>query len=112
MRALFSLIVDIVYVVHLLGELGRPLELPCIVLEDNQPVIDLTKDVSSRINKCKHFLMLVNYVREQISNGLITLLKCPTADNTADILTKIITGSEFTSKAALLLGTSPAPSSV
>jgi hypothetical protein len=104
MRALYSLIIDIVYIVHLLNELGRPLDLPCIVLEDNQPVIDITKDVSSRTSKCKHFLMLVNYVREQIQLGLITLEKCPTADNTADILTKIITGSEFASKASLLLG--------
>jgi hypothetical protein len=104
MRALYSLIIDIVYVIHLLNELGRPLDLPCIVLEDNQPVIELTKDVSTRTAKCKHFLMLVNYVREQILHGLIKLEKCPTADNTADILTKIITGSEFTSKARLLLG--------
>jgi hypothetical protein len=89
-----------------MSELGRPITLPCIVLEDNQPVIDLTKDLSSRTRKCKHFLMLINYVREHISSGLIALTKVPTADNVADILTKIITGSEFTSKAALLLGRS------
>jgi hypothetical protein len=36
MRALFSLVVDLIFVVNLCEELGRPLEMPCIVLEDNQ----------------------------------------------------------------------------
>ena len=104
LRALYSLTVDIMYVIHLMNELGRPLELPCIILEDNQPVIDITKDLSSRTNKCKHFLMLVHYIREQIHAGFIALQKVHTTDNIADVLTKIVTGTEFSSKAALLLG--------
>jgi hypothetical protein len=104
-RALYTLLVDVLYIIHLMHELGRPLTLPCIVLEDNQPVIDLTKDVSSRTRKCKHFLMLVNFIREQITSGLIRLEKVPTVDNVADVLTKIVTGSEFNTKASLLMGT-------
>jgi hypothetical protein len=73
-------------------------------MEDNQPVIDLTADISSRSKKCKHFLMLVNYVKEQISNGLIELQKVPTAHNVADILTKIVVGNEYRQKALNLLG--------
>jgi hypothetical protein len=48
--------------------------------------------------------MLINYVKEQIVIGLIQIVKVPTADNVADILTKVITGGEFTRKAQLLLG--------
>jgi hypothetical protein len=41
MRALYSLAIDSVFSVHLCEELGRPLELPAIVMVDNQPEIDL-----------------------------------------------------------------------
>jgi hypothetical protein len=104
MRALYSLVVDIIFVIHLCEELGRPIRLPAIILEDNQPVIDVTTDINGRIKRCKHFLMLINYVKEQIVIGLIQIVKVPTADNVADILTKVITGGEFTRKAQLLLG--------
>jgi hypothetical protein len=104
MRALYSLIIEVLFVVILCGELKRPVKLPAIVMEDNQPVIDLTADISSRSKKCKHFLMLVNYIKEQIDNGLIALSKVATAENMADILTKIVVGKEFRHKALNLLG--------
>ena len=104
MRALYQLILDIIYVVNLCEEMGRPVSLPAIVFEDNQPVIDLTKDLTKLSKKCRHFLMLVNYVREQVTTGLIALTKVPTEDNLADILTKILAGSEFVEKAEHLLG--------
>jgi hypothetical protein len=104
MRALYSLCIEIVFVIHLCQELGRPVQLPAIVLEDNQPVIDLSADLSSRAKKCKHFLMLVRYVREQVDNGLIAISKVPTAINVVDILTKIVVGNEYRAKALSLLG--------
>jgi hypothetical protein len=104
MRALYSLSVDLIFVMHLCAELGRPLQLPCMVLEDNQPVLDITAEIASRAKHCKHFLMLVNFVKEQVAAGLIHLKKVDTADNLADLLTKIVTGNEFTHKATLLLG--------
>jgi hypothetical protein len=96
------LAVDIVFVVGLCKELGKPLDLPCIVLEDNQPVIDVTSEVSGRVKRCKHFLMLVSYVRELVSEGLIALEKVHTSENIADILTKVVTGQEFRTKSELL----------
>ena len=104
MRALYQLVLDIIFLIHLCEELGRPITLPAIVLEDNQPVIDLSKELTKRSKKCKHFLMLINFIREQIQQGLIELQKVPTEDNLADLLTKIITGSQFSEKAEQLLG--------
>jgi hypothetical protein len=105
MRALYSCVVDVIYVVNLCSELGRPISLPCVIMEDNQPVLDLTlADVTARVKRCKHFLMLISFIKEQVVSGLIHLKKVDTRDNVADILTKIVTGSEFTRKAALLLG--------
>jgi hypothetical protein len=48
--------------------------------------------------------MLVNWVRERVEYGYFELAKVGTADNVADILTKIITGGNYTTKAHLLLG--------
>jgi hypothetical protein len=95
---------EIIYIITLCEELGRPISLPAIVMEDNQPVIDLSKDLSKRSKKCKHFLMLINFIREKVEEGIITLEKVPTDRNLADVLTKIITGGEFTQKAEQLLG--------
>ena len=107
MRALYQLLLDIVYITHLCEELGRPISLPAIVLEDNQPVIDLTNDFIAQSKKCKHFNMLVNYVREQVAAGLLEIRKVPTEDNVADILTKILKGQVFTKMAEQLLGLEP-----
>jgi hypothetical protein len=108
MRALYSLVVDIIFVVHLCSELGRSIELPCVVLEDNQPVIDLTSELAGRVKRCKHFLMLVDFIKEQVEHGLIALEKVDTKLNVADLLTKIVTGAEFRLKAELLRGDGPA----
>jgi hypothetical protein len=56
--------------------------------------------------KCKHFIMLINFIKEQVASGLIELRKVATEDNTADVLTKIVVGDDFREKAAKLLGMS------
>jgi hypothetical protein len=104
MRALYQLVVDIIYVVTLCEEMGRPVSLPAIVMEDNQPVIDLSKDMTKGSKKCRHFLMLVNFIREQVQSGLISIHKVATEDNLADILTKMTSGGQFIEKAEQLLG--------
>jgi histone deacetylase 1/2 len=104
-RALYQLIVDIIYIVNLCDELHRPVQLPAIIMEDNQPAIDLTTSLTGRIKKCKHFLMLISFIREQVAEGLISIQKVPTEDNYADLLTKILTGLAFQDKAEYLLGT-------
>jgi hypothetical protein len=103
-RALYQLVIDIVFVVNLCDELQRSIELPAVVLEDNQPAIDLSQSLSGRVNKCKHFLMLVHYIREQVAAGLIEISKVPTEENVADLLTKGLTGQSFLQKADHLLG--------
>ena len=103
-RALYTLTLDIIYIVHLCEEVGHPINLPAIVLEDNQPVIDLTKTLSSKVTRSKHFLMLIEFIREQVMEGLIELRKILTESNVADLLTKLIVGKTFTIKAMHLLG--------
>ena len=104
LRALYAVTIDIVFVMHLCAELHRPLALPSIVFIDNQPVIDVINATVPRPKRSKHFLMLADWLRDQVSLGYIELQKIPTAFNLSDILTKIVTGSAFKTKAALLLG--------
>jgi hypothetical protein len=99
--------VEIIYVVFLTEELGIDLQLPVVVFEDNSAVIDITADISARTKRCRHFLMLINYIRESVDKGLIEIRKVDTNDNLADILTKIVTGTSFRDKANALLGAEP-----
>jgi hypothetical protein len=48
--------------------------------------------------------MLIEFIREQVMDGLIELRKIPTESNIADLLTKLIVGKAFTIKAMHLLG--------
>ena len=98
-RPLQFLVVDIIFVVELCKELARPIKVPVIVFEDNGAVIALSREMTSRAKRCKHFLMVINWIREQVEAGLI-----PDEDNIVDMLTKIITARPFRTKAARLLG--------
>ena len=72
-RALQTLVVNIIFVVELCKELQRPIKLPVIVFEDNGAVIALSREMTSRAKRCKHFLMAINWIREQVEAGLIQL---------------------------------------
>jgi hypothetical protein len=74
------------------------------VFKDNQPVIDLTKTLGGKTTRSKHFLMLIEFVREQVVSGLIELKKISSEENVADVLTKLLFGRDFTTKASYLLG--------
>ena len=95
---------DIIFIVELCKELGREIKLPAIVFEDNGAVIALSREMTSRAKRCKHFLMIVNWIRECVEAGLIELRQIPDEANDADVLTKIVTGRSFKTKAGRLLG--------
>jgi len=48
--------------------------------------------------------MLIEFIREQVIEGLIELWKIPTESNVADMLTKLIVDKALTIKAMHLLG--------
>jgi hypothetical protein len=48
--------------------------------------------------------MLIEFIREQVMEGLKELRKIPTESNVADLLTKLIVSKTFTIKAMHLLG--------
>ena len=48
--------------------------------------------------------MLINFIRHQVTLGLVDVQKIATQDNVADVLTKPLSWKEFAPKAARLLG--------
>ena len=108
MRAVFTLVKDILYVLYICSELQLQLTLPAIIMEDNSAVITVTTAESAYAKKCKHFLMLINYIREQVDLGIIKILKIPGQNNMSDLLTKPnFNEKDFEAKTDGLLGKRP-----
>jgi hypothetical protein len=94
-RALYDLVVQLVFMVTLFQELQRPIKLPVTIFEDNQPAIDLVTNTTGRVGKSKHYLMIINFIKEQVEQGIVKVKKVPTNENIANVLTKLINSSEF-----------------
>ena len=88
MRALYILLEDILFMIYICSELNIPLLLPAVITEDNSAVVTIFNEESANLKKCKHFIMVVNYVREQLELGLIQVLKIKGELNNADLRTK------------------------
>jgi hypothetical protein len=106
MRALYTAIQDIIFVINLCKNMKINLKIPAIIFEDNQPVIQLAMTTSTGIKKCRHFQMLIAFIKEKVDEGLVTIKKIDTSKNPADILSKVeISGSNYLEKVkSLLLG--------
>ena len=76
-------------------------------MEDNSAVVTVSNEESAYLKKCKHFIMVVNYVREQLELGLIQVLKIKGELNNADLHAKKLRDKSFATKADNILG-SPA----
>ena len=106
MRAVFTLVKDLMFLIYLCHELEVELELPALIFEDNSAVVTVTTEENAYAKKCKHFLMVINYVREQINLGLIKIQKIEGDKNNADLLTKKLRDGTFLPKKNALLGKS------
>ena len=83
-------------------------ELPAVIMEDNSAVVTMSNNDTGYAKKCKHFLMVINYVKEQIDLGQIEARKIYGKLNTADMHTKPLRTSSFSHMAHRILG-HPAP---
>eukprot|EP01035_Chromulina_nebulosa_P069617 gene69617-biopygen45560 len=77
-------------------------------MEDNSAVVTMANNDSGYAKKCKHFLMVINYVKEQVSLGQIEARKIFGKLNNADLHTKPLRSSSFQHMAHKILG-QPAP---
>ena len=107
MRSLFVAVCMYIFLSHICEEIGRPLVEPAFVFEDNMAVVTLLTREKSLPQASKHFVMLINWAREQIAEGRITIHHLATALMVPDILTKTIFGRDFQYKAQQLRGVNP-----
>ena len=103
-KALYELTINIIYLLTLFDEIGRPIQLPVKVYEDNRSTLDLVSSPTIKITKSKHYLMLIQYVREQVKQGLIQVEKVGGDENIANVLTKIICTPEFFKSITSIMG--------
>ena len=110
-RAIFTLTKDINFIIALCQELHIPLQLPAIIMEDNSAVVTMVNNDTAYTKKCKHFMMVVNYVKEQIALGQIEARKIYGKLNNADLHTKPLRSPAFKIMANKILGnlSSPTP---
>ena len=107
-RAIFTLTKELNVLIALCQELQITLELPAIIMEDNSAVVTMANNDSGYTKKCKHFLMVLNYIKEQIALGQIEARKIYGKLNNADMHTKPLRSSDFAKMAHKILG-QPAP---
>ena len=74
----------------LLSELGFPQNSPSIAFEDNKSAIDLANAPELTKNS-KHIAIRHHYIRDLVQTKQVTIRYIPTAQQTADLLTKPIT---------------------
>ena len=106
-RAIFTLAKELNFLIALCQELQIPLELPALIMEDNSAVVTMANNDSRYTKKCKHFLMVSNYSKEQIVLGLIEARKIYGKVNTAEMHTKPLRSSELLSIAHKILDQLP-----
>ena len=87
LRALYDPVTNLIFLKHLMDELDVEILLPILVHEDNQPAIDLVSSTTSRVRKSKHYLMFIQFLREQLNEGLYRLSKVSTDKNISNVLT-------------------------
>jgi hypothetical protein len=107
MRAIFTLVKDLLFLFSICLDLHLDIQLPAIIMEDNSAVITITTDDQAYLKKCKHFLMVINYIREQVDLGMVHIQKIAGEDNIADLHTKPLRDGTFERHAPKILGEKP-----
>ena len=78
----------IIWARAMLEELGFPQHGPTILYADNLSMITLCTDYSGNHKRTKHFLGQINFMLDQVRQGIIRLEYLRTEDHDADPLTK------------------------
>jgi hypothetical protein len=94
---------EIMWARSMLTELGYPQNHPTVMYEDNKSTIHMLHN-DSHTAKTKHIDIRYNLIREQVRNGEINPVHCPTESMTADILTKALVPTPYVRLRDQLLG--------
>ena len=95
---------NIIYFRNVLAELGFPLTSPSPLWVDNKSLIELATRFSGNHKRVRHFLVRIHFLMEQVKEQTITMEYVDTTANTADQLTKPLTGTPFLLARQSLMG--------
>ena len=68
-------------------DLGRRIDMPMVIYEDNQGAIELTKNAKYH-RRTKHIDISHHFIHERVMSKEIMVKYCPTGEMMADIMTK------------------------
>jgi hypothetical protein len=101
-KALDKIVQEIEYQVQVCECLQLPITLPVPIFIDNKSAVDLCSSLKTT-SKTKTINMRINYIREMLNKGLISLHFVPSEHNVADILTKPLIAELFEQHQIVLL---------
>lgn len=107
-RAIRKVVGELVWLDRLLKELTVPFSTPIPVYCDSQSALHIAKNPVFH-ERTKHIEVDCHFVRNQLTDGLISLHHTPTSDQLADILTKALTGVKHAAVLDKLAVFSPLP---
>jgi hypothetical protein len=93
---------DLLWLRNFLAELGFAQSGPSLLYEDNQACVAMVNNhvVTGRN---RHFCVKMAWLRQQVSDGVVSLVFVASRNNLADIMTKILSPDDHVRLAALLL---------
>ena len=94
--AISDVVKEIMWMRILLAELEIRVETPTVIYVDNQAAIKISENDSSH-DRTKHIAIRHFYIRDCIEDGSVKLEWVRSEDQLADVLTKPLTPSTFTS---------------
>ena len=95
---------DLLYFRNVLTELGFAVASPSSIKVDNKSLIELATRFSGNHKRVRHFLVRIHFLMEQVQAKTITMDYVDTTANTADQLTKPLTGVAFVRGRHSLMG--------
>jgi Reverse transcriptase (RNA-dependent DNA polymerase) len=97
---------EAVWLRRILADAGAPQASPTPLYEDNRSCRLMSENPVHR-ERSKHIDIRVYSLREQVERGVVRLIDCPTADMTADALTKALPAPAFIKHRQCMRGHSP-----
>ena len=92
--ALVSLIKSVIWLRNLLTDLGHPMEGPTALYVDNDGVKQQSTKVINH-STAKHYRISQAYIRQQVEDGVVTILRVSSERNPADMNTKALHALSF-----------------
>ena len=92
----------LIWLQHLLANLGHPQKEATIIHEDNHRCIGLSKNPQHH-QRTKNIDIQHHFMQEKVESNEVTLKACPSVDQVADVLTKALPKDKFSKQVAKLL---------